>query len=191
MDNAFDRMMPHLDPRTIALVVDIPHEQARNSYGIVEEPRSMHDFQSKITDFYVHICESTGMGARSKEHAFAEATQIVENAFGNNGGLEGAYEIARVGSSRGIYQSFEAIANYLREEARRHYIRYIIDTHIAADSFDEKVKVIREILDTYKTYGNTFGVVRPESLAHDYYGFIANVIQNQIKNVPIYSRLKE
>ena len=118
------------------------------------------------------------------------AVDAVESAFGNRGGVEGAFYNAVVGSDFGLHASHQAIASFLKETHRKYYVRWVIDTYIDPLNFDQKVAVVRSLLKRSPSPGDSFAPKKPEELAVDYKALIVELVKRLRTFVPTYYRVK-
>ncbi len=104
--------------------------------------------------------------------------------------IEGAYDIARIGDSGGIYASYEAIAHYLREYHRKAYIRCVIDKHINPLDFSQKVALVRSLQKRFPAPGGTYVQKKPEELASNHYALIIDLARRLRNYAPTYYSVK-
>jgi hypothetical protein len=178
MASKLKTIMKLLDPIVIAKKIDFLHERARLSYRIDDSPpQSFLDFRKGLQAYYAHHCAAIGMGEMPDEISGRIVINMVESAFSDQGGIRGAFEIARIGIGGGMYSLLDAIADTLREQHRRDYIRYVIDTNIDPLDFDQKVAVVRE-LQEYFNCGNGYPKTSPEELAANHYALFFSLVQH-------------
>ena len=172
-------IMKLLDPRVIAEKIDSPHSFARHSYPFDGSmPTSFQDFQKRLQSYYKHHCAAIGIGKFPDEISNHNAMKIVENAFSDRGGIRYAYQNTVTGMDNGMAALHDAIANVLQEQHRTSYIRFVIDTHIDPLDFDQKVAVVRELLETYYIPWSVYDRVSPEELATNHYAILFSLVQH-------------
>jgi len=194
MGDVLNTILKLLDLRVMAEEVDRPHDNAFYSYRLKRTvPRSYSEFQEIIQAYWeYHYAATMSKGGRLREEiSFGRAAEIVERAFGNQGGLVGAYENALVGTNRGMYASLEAIANALKEAHRRDYVRWVIDAYISPLDFAQRVAVVRALQKQCPGLGKSYVPKSPEELAASYYELIVEFVQKSRGYVPTYYTVKE
>ncbi len=195
MSNVVEAILKAVDPRVMGEAVDRPHDDALFSYrGGSAVPRSFPEFQEMLRGYYEYHCAvAYGKGTPfpfPEEISFEQALAHVESVYGNQGGIEGAYENARSGANRGIYGAYAAISDRLRELHRRAYVKYVVDKLVNPVDFGQKVALVRAIRKTYRLPIEGYDQKSPEELASNHYAVVMDLMQQQQRNVPTYARSK-
>ena len=188
MSNVLNPILELLDPRALAGKIDRPHDDALYSYrGPQGIPSSFQEFRDWLRQYYeYHYDTAIGAGYRPPEEVSAgSAMQAVESAFGNRGGIEGAFQTAVIGMEQGLHSSFVAIATFLRETHRKWYMRWVIDTYIDPLDFDKKVALVRSLQKTYPVPDGYAGK-RPEELTSNHYALVMDLVQRMKSYIPAY-----
>jgi hypothetical protein len=191
MSGMLETILELLDPRIVAESINIPHAYARNSYPPQPQPQSFYEFRDMLQAYYRHHCITTKQGyPELKEMSTGKALDIVKAAFGNQGGIDGAYKIAHGGIGDGIYTSFDAIAKHLKNDHLNKYIQHIIDNYINPVSFEQRVALVRSIMKEFPAPGE-YDKKTPEELANNYYALVTGLVQRMMSEIPLYLHLKE
>lgn len=150
-----NRILDMLDAERIAIVLGNANEMARNTFHLTSNTVSGHpEFYATIMRYYAHHFERTiAHGAAIPEDkAAADVRNILERAYRNQGGYEGAYRAARTGVAGGMNGVLNAISQAMRDEQEEHYIRHVFFTEIDPMNFDEIVEVTRQYLERFGSY---------------------------------------
>ena len=146
-----DSLLSAIDEQTIAKQIGIPHDEARIHFSL--ESNTVGDFDeftSLIGNYYNHhfsTCVSNG-GSLSSADASGRAKEILERDYRRrNGDLVSAYNNAHDGTDGGVRAIVDILAEGLKAEAVERYIRDMFDKHIAPNSWEDKVEVIRQFID--------------------------------------------
>jgi hypothetical protein len=147
---SIESLLTELDERTIARKIGIPHDMARLSYPLRSNTvKSFDEYNWIIGDYYNHhftICISHG-GRLPSSEAASRAKEILEQEFRRRGGdIVMAYNFANEGLEGGLRVQIDQIAESLKAQSVENYIRHIFDTHVAPNSWEQKVEIIRQFI---------------------------------------------
>ncbi|MFC1761015.1 hypothetical protein ACFL6U_02920 [Planctomycetota bacterium] len=147
---SIDALLDALDERTIAREIGLPHDEARMRYPLHSNTVSDFDqFSSTIADYYNHHfteCVSGG-GALSSAEAGGRAKEIIERAYRRRGGnTTSAFNNAHDGTDGGMRAVLDIICEGIKAESVERYIRDMFDRHVAPNSWDDKVDIIRQFI---------------------------------------------
>ncbi|MEX2389204.1 MAG: hypothetical protein WD534_15105 [Phycisphaeraceae bacterium] len=185
---SIERLLNELDEVTIAQRVTHLHDAARMSYPLqantVPDART---FERIIGDYVRHHLQHCHGSQLPMFEAVSRAKQLLERggrdggAGGGSGGgsLLNALDDARWGTGGGLRRVLDRIADGLRDEAMHHYVVDTFDRHVALDSFEQRVEIIRQFM---ARFGHALSPAvrreRPERYANDYRRLIQDFVQN-------------
>jgi len=187
-------LMDALNERTIAQRIGIPHDEARMQYPLRSNTAgSFEEFAQLIGDYYNHhftACVSGG-GRLSAGEAAGRAKEILEQAYRKrNGDIVAAYNDAHDGTSGGLRAILDFIAEGLKAESVRRYIRDVFDRHVAPNSWEQKVEVIRQFIDRCgPALSNSIRADQPERYARDYEQLIRSYVSALEQTSSVFRRL--
>ena len=195
MSDVVKAILEAVDPRVMGDAVDRPHDDALFSYrGSTSVPGSFPAFQQMLRGYYEYHCAvAYGKGTPfpfPEEISFEQALAHVESVYGNQGGIEGAYENARSGQNRGIYGAYAAIADRLKELHRRAYVRYVVDKLVNPVDFKQKVALVKAIRKTYRLPVDGYQKKPAEELASNHYAIVMDLMKQLQHSVPAYAQSK-
>ena len=166
------RILDKLDPDHIAAVVERAHTMARDTFTLDSDRVSTHaEFYDKITRYYRHHYAHTIAGGVDlpEDMVHSEVRRLLEQAYREYGGYEGAYTNARKGRSGGIQAVVTAIATGLRQQQEQQYIAHVFFTEVDPMDYDEIVELMREYLDRFGGLMSAADRARsPHDLARNY-----------------------
>ena len=139
-----------LDERTIARQIGIPHDEARMRYPLQRNTvQDFDEFSRIIGDYYAHhsgACISRG-GSISRAEAEGRAQEITEREYRRrNGDIVSAFNDAHDGTNGGLRGVLDKISEALKAESVERYIRSIFDRHVAPNSWEQKVEIVRQFV---------------------------------------------
>jgi len=145
-----DALLDALDERTIAREIGLRHDEARMRYRLDSNTVSDFDqFSSTIADYYNHHfteCVSGG-GSLSLAEAGGRAKEILDRAYRRRGGdITSAFNNAHDGTDGGMRAVLDIICEGIKAESVERYIRDMFDRHVAPNSWDDKVDIIRQFI---------------------------------------------
>ena len=190
---SIEKLLEELDERTIAKKVGIPNDQARMSYSLqTNTVESFDEFSKIIGDYYNHHfskCISLG-GKLSDSEATGRAKEILESEYRRRGhDIVTAFNDAHDGTNGGMRNILDTIADRLKDESVERYMRNVFDRHIAPNAWDQKVEIIRQLIDrTGVDLGSSIDKDQPERYAHNYMELIRAFIDGLKKTTAVFRR---
>lgn len=162
----FDNLMEHLNPKMIIEKTQTPHDNARAGVTLQSSiVGSYPEFESLLIAYVHHHMEQTWGGAPPPDMCLDRARMFLDKSMG----YDNAVFIAMSGADGGIHYVLNEISNGFKEEAKRAYFTYIVDSFIEPMSFEETVEVMREFKERVGTYSPaSFGYISPEQMAAKY-----------------------
>jgi len=148
------QILDMMDDEAIAEAVDIPNDEARQSYPLERNTvDSYQEFHEEITMYYQHhILHAIGNPVMPVFLASGLARDIVDIAFQRQGGLEAAYRNARTGRFGGLAGSFDAICQTLKQEHEEKYMEHIFNTFIDPLNYEDHVELMRQYLERFGNF---------------------------------------
>jgi len=189
---AISSLLTALDERTIARKIGIGHDEARMRYSLRSNTVSNFDeFTDVIGDYYnYHFtqCVSEG-GSLAGSEAAGRAKEILEQAYRRQGGnIASAYNDAHDGTNGGLRAALDTIAEVLKSESVRRYMREMFDRYVAPHDWDRKVAIIRQFIEECGAHLD-IERDRPERYAHDYEELIRSYVQALQRTSSVFRRL--
>jgi hypothetical protein len=187
-------LLAHLDERTIAQQVGIRHDEARIQYHIPSNTITNFDqFRDIITDYciYHHArCISNG-GALAHRDAYGKAKELLENAYRRkHGDIVSAYNDAHDGTNGGVRVVLDTIAEGLKAEAVERYITDAFDRHVAPNSWEQRVDMIRQFISQFSNVlSSSIVASQPERYARDWNELIRSYAEGIRPTLAMYRRL--
>jgi len=174
-------LLDALDERTIAREIGISNDEARMQYPLRSNTVSDFDkFNSIIADYYnYHFtkCVSRG-GSLSSAEASGRAKEILEREYRKRGGdVVSAFNNAHDGTNGGMRAVLDVIAEGIKAESVERYVRDMFDRHVAPNSWDDKVDIIRQFI--HHCGGQLSSSIRasqPEAYAQNFEGLIRSYV---------------
>jgi hypothetical protein len=171
--NELERILRALDERELARAVGKKHDDARSRYPLGNPAINDYaDFERIIGDYYAyHFSACVGAGAKLPDYeAKQRAKQILEEEYRQQGqSINHACEDAMHGVNGGIRRVVDLLCEALKRENQANYIEQIFDTYVAPNSFDQKLELIRQLIQRFATILPRSVVEgRPEQYAHNY-----------------------
>lgn len=187
-------LLSALDERVIARQVGIGHDEARMRY----QPKSntlgsFDEFSNVIADYYAHhygSCVSRG-GRLSHAEAAGRAKELLEQEYRKrNGDIVSAYNDVHEGTNGGLRVVLDTIAEGLKAESVDRYIREIFDQHVTPNSWEQKVKIIRDFIAHCGSYlSSSIRRDQPERYAQNYDMLIKSYVEGLRQTSSIFRRL--
>lgn len=149
------RILDMLDADRIAEVLGNKNEMARETFSLARNTVSSHpEFYDIIMRYYRHhFAETVCRGVPIPDDmAASDARSILDQAYRDQGGYEGAYNNARTGKAGGMRGVLNAIAGAMRNRQEEQYIEHIFFTHIDPMDYDESVEIMKQYLDRFGGY---------------------------------------
>ena len=192
--SSINSLLSELDERTIAQRIGIPHDEARMRYPLRSNTaESFDEFTSIIADYYAtHFtaCVSHG-GNLSASEAASRAKELLEREYRRRGGdIVTGYNFAHDGTNGGMRAVLDVVAEGLKAESVERYIRDAFDRHVAPNSWEQKVEIIRQfIAQCWVHLSSSIRTNQPERYASDYRELIQSYISALQKTSSIFRRL--
>ena len=180
---AIDNLLKALDEREMAQRVGLKHDEARVSYQLQGNTVADFDaFTAIIADYYSHHftkCVSGG-GALSRAEAASRAKEILEREYRQrNGDIVAAFNDAHDGTNGGLRAILDMLAARLKFESVENYIRDLFDRHVAPNSWEDKVEIIRQfIAQCGVNLASSIDAGHPERYAGDFKELIRAYVRN-------------
>ena len=176
-----DTLLNALDERTIASKIAISNDETRMGYPLRSNTVSSFDeFSNIIGDYYnYHFTKCvSGGGSLSTAEAGGRAKEIIEREYRKRGGdIVAACNNAQDGTNGGMRAVLDIIAEGIKAESVERYIRDMFDRHVAPNSWDDKVNIIRQFIR--RCGGELAGSVdlqQPEAYASNYESLIRSYV---------------
>jgi len=191
---AIDNLLKALDEREMAQRVGLKHDEARMSYPLQRNTVADFDaFTDVIADYYNHHfskCVSGG-GTVSRSEAAGRAKEILEKEYRRrNGDIVAAFNDAHDGTNGGMRVILDKIAEALKIESVERYIRDMFDKHVAPNSWDDKVEIIRQfIAQCGANIASSIDPKQPERYAQNFQELIRSYVQSLQTTSSIFRRL--
>ena len=192
--SSINSLLAELDERAIAQRVGIPHDEARMRYSLTSNTLgSFDEFTWIIADYYTKhftACVSHG-GSLSISEASGRAKELLEKEYRKRGGdIVSAYNDAHDGLNGGVRKVLDVIAEGIKAESVERYIRDVFDRHVAPNSWEQKVEIIRQFIAHCGLYmAPSIEADQPERYARDYRELIHNYVLALEKTSSIFRRL--
>ena len=187
-------LLAELEERTIAQKVGIPHDEARMRYQLRSNTVSDFDeFSEIIGDYYQQhhsSCVAKG-GSLSPSDARSKAKEIVEQEYRRKqGDIVTAYNNAHDGTNGGLRAILDIIAERLKAESVERYIRDVFDRHVAPNSWEDKVEIIRQfIVQCGVNLSSSIQTDQAERYAQNYEDLIRSYVQALERTSSVFRRL--
>jgi len=187
-------LLSTLDEREIARQVAVPHDTARLNYQLRSNTVTDFDqFENIIADYYNYHhtkCVSNG-GRLSSGEASGRAKELLEKEYRKkNGDIVSAYNDAQDGTNGGMRTVLDVICDGIKAEVVERYIRYIFDCHVAPNSWDQKVDIIRQFIAHAGPYLSSSIVAgQPERYAQNYSELVRSYTEGLRQTSSMFRRL--
>ena len=183
-----------IDERTMAQRIGIPHDEARMRYTTSSNTvRDFAEFEHVIGDYFgQHFsqCVTTG-GSLPRSEAVSRAKRLLEQAYRRRRGtIVTAFNDAHDGTNGGLRAILDIIADSLKAESLENYIRDAFDRHVAPNSWEDKVELIRQFMAQCGSYlASSIRTDQPERYAGDYEELIRSYVQTLEQTSSLFRRL--
>ena len=164
-------IMRHLNPKVVAQKVDLPNDTARGKFVLRSTIVHSHSEFEKVIIGYTdhHMKEVFDGGSLPPDHLLLKAQTFLEH----NGGINQAIFTGLSGTEGGMGTVLNNIAEGFREEGRKGYFEYVVNTYVDPLSFDEVVEVMKKLKESLVDFSpQAFAYVQPEAMAGDYKNYI-------------------
>ena len=191
---AIENLMKALDEREIAQQVGLKHDEVRMSYPLASNTVGDFDeFTDAIGSYYNHHftkCISNG-GAFSKSEASGRAKEVLEQEYRRrNGDIVAAFNDAHDGTNGGMRVILDTIAERIKAESVERYVRDAFDRHVAPNSWDDKVEIIRQFIEHCRpALGSSIDGNAPERYAQNFQELIRSYVQGLQRTSSVFRRL--
>lgn len=167
-----NNILDKLDAGNIAEIVGNPNEMARSRYRLSSNTVEDHpEFYAIIVDYYRHhyaetICDGVHV---PEEMVASEVRDILQHAYREHGGYEGAYNCARTGEAGGMNAVLNAMARVMRERQEQSYVDHIFFSEVDPMNYEEIVQLMEQYLARFSSYLSPEDRARsPHDLARNY-----------------------
>jgi hypothetical protein len=187
-------LLAELDPKYIARKLSSFHLRARSRYPLkCDQVKSFEEFSWIIGDYFnFHFTTCvTGGGNLTRTEAIGRAKEIIKTEYRRQGkDIVSAYNDARDNLDVGLFGILTIIANGLRAEAVERWIRDAFDRHVAPNSWEQKVDMIKQFIaycgPSLSSYIDTDN---PERYANNYEELIRAYTRGLLETSNILDRL--
>jgi len=175
-------LIHELDERTVAQRVGIPHDETRMRYPLRSNTvDSFDEFTGAIADYYNYhftACVSRG-GRLSMSEAAGRAKELLEREYRRKkGDIVTAFNDAHDGTNGGMRMVLDIIAEALKAESLERYTRDVFDRHVAPNSWEDKVEMIRQFIGYCDALlSSSIHRNQPERYAQHYHELITAYIE--------------
>ena len=191
---AIDNLLKALDERELAQRVGLKHDEARMSYQLQSNTVADFDaFTDTIADYYNHHftrCVSGG-GTLSRSEAAGRAKKVLEDDYRRRReDLMKAFNDAHDGTEGGMRAVLDKLAEGLKAESVGNYIGEMFDRHVAPNSWEDKVAIIRQFIAQHgASLGSSIDAGQPERYAQNYKELIEAYVEAMRRASPVFRRL--
>ena len=191
---SIESLLSAMDELAIARNVGIPHDEARMNYSLGKNTvASYEDFTHVIADYYnyhVSRCVVHG-GYLSRTEAAGRAKESLEQDYRRRGGnVITAYNDAHDGTNGGLRSVIDRLAEQLKAESVKWYIRDAFDRYVDPTSWEKKVDVIRQFIARYgHLFSSSIEASNPERYAKDYEELITAYVESLKRTSSVFRRI--
>lgn len=141
-------MLRLLDEVEITNRVSMRHSLARERY-IVTRPtvNSYQQLDEEVTRYVQYQLRATLGNVTPQYMASSQAMDIIERAFANIGGIQGAYEIASTGIRGGLRNIIDVLYEHIKKEEEERYIEWVLRTEVDPLSFQDRASLMQAYLE--------------------------------------------
>lgn len=187
-------LLSDLDERLIARRIGIRHDESRMQYHLRSNTvTDFNQFRDTIADYYNYHytnCVSNG-GMLPPSESYGRAKELLENEMRRQrGNIVTAFNNARDATNGGMRRVLDIICEGLKAEVVERYVQDTFDRHVAPNSWDQKVDMIRQFIDYCGPYlSNSIQTNQPERYAHDYSELIRSYVEGLRQTSSMFRRL--
>jgi len=187
-------LLAHLDEGAIAQRIGIAHDEARLSYHLPSNTVTSFDpFRDIISNYYNHQfskCVSKG-GSLSPSEAYGRAKELLEREYRKKrGDIVSAFNDASRGTNGGMRVVLDIICEGIKAEVVERYVQDVFDRHVAPNSWDQKVDMIRQFMSHCSgMLSSSIVVSQPERYAHDYSDLVRSYVEGLRQTSAMFRRL--
>ena len=189
-----ESLLSALDERTIAQRIGIPHDETRMRYPLETNTVVNWDrFSDVIADYYEYhftTCLSNG-GSFSRAEAAGRAKELLEQEYRRRqGDIVSAFNDGHDGTNGGMRVVLDTIAEGLKAESVKRYTREMFDRHVAANSWEQKVDMIRQFIAQCGDHlASSIRRDQPQRYAHNYEELISSYVEALQQTSSVFRRL--
>ena len=187
-------LLSDLDERVIAQRVATVHDEARMQYNLSSNTvPSFQEFKAGITTYYnYHYTKCVTNGGRlTGGDAYGGAKEMVEKEYRKRrGDIVSAFNDAQDGTNGGMRAILDIICDGLKTDSVERYIQNAFDCHVAPNSWDQKVDMIRQFISyNGNVLSSSIVASQPERYAHDYSELIRSYTEGLRQTSSMFRRL--
>jgi len=191
---SINNVLRSLDERQIARNVGLRHDEARMRYPLNRNTVTDFDeFSRVIGDYYNrHFHYVSNGGSLSPVDAMGRAKDLLDHIYRRkrNSDIVGAFNDAHDGTNGGLRVVLDTIAEALKLEFVERYIRDVFDRHVAPNSWENKVEIIRQfILQCGANLSSSIRAHQPERYAQNFQELIRSYVDSLQRTSSIFRRL--
>jgi len=190
---SIENLLEAMDELTIARTVGIAHDEARMKYHLDRNTvKSFDEFTEVIANYYNHHvsqCVVQG-GSLSRIEAAGRAKEILKQEYTRQGGdMMTAFNDAHDGTNGGLRVVLDRIAEQLKAESVERYARDVFDRHVAPNSWEQKVDIMRQFVARFEhLLSSSIRADQPESYAANYEELIRTYVESLRKTSSVFRR---
>ena len=183
-----------LDERTIARRVGLAHDEARMQYPLrsntVEDIESFFELIGAYYAYHHSRCVSKG-GTISPSDARSLAKAILDREYKRrHGDIVSAYNDSHDGTNGGVRQALDHLAEALKAQSVENYVRDVFDRHVAPNSWEQKVEIIRQFCtDCGAFLRSDIRTDQFERYSHDFEPLIRSYVEALKSTSSVFRRL--
>jgi predicted small metal-binding protein len=188
-----DNILREVDETYLVEHITKKHDEARIQYSL-SSITVYNDiaFDDAIADYYnYHFtrCISSG-GELSRAEAAGRAKEIIAKEYKRKGmDILNAYSDGKTGTNGGMRAILDMLMESLKEEAVERHIRDVFDRYIQPSSYEERVAIIKELLNKIGRHSPYVDYDHPERYAHNYEELIRALVEHIRNQSAIFRRL--
>lgn len=191
---AIDRLLAELDERHIARQIGLQHDEARMRYPLRRNTvDSWDEFCNVISEYYNYhfgTCVARGGSMPASESA-GRAKEILEREYRRHGGdIVAAFNDAHDGTNSGMRGVLDKLATAIAAEAVERHVRDVFDRHVAPNSWEDKVEIIRQFIrHCGAIMSSSIRADQPERYAQNFSELIRSYVRALQSTSSIFRRL--
>ena len=191
---AIDDLLEAVEERQIAQRVGLLHDETRMEYLVRRNTvGAFEEYGNLLADYYNHHftrCVSRG-GSLPQSEAGGRAKEILEREYRRrNGDIVAAFNDAHDGTNGGLRVQLDVICEALKAESVERYIRDMFDRHVAPNSWEDKVEIIRQFIARCgANLASSIQTDEPERYAQNFQELIRSYVMSLQRTSSIFRRL--
>lgn len=191
---AIDTLLASLDERHVAQRIGLRHDEARMRYQLQKNTVDTFDeFSDVIADYYNRhftSCVSNG-GSLPRSEAAGRAKEILDTEYRrHDGDIVTAFNDAHDGTNGGLRVVLDRLAEAIKAEGVKRYVREMFDRHVAPNAWEQKVEIIRQfIAQCGANLASSIRADQPERYAQNYQDLIHSYVKSLQNTSAIFRRL--